>query len=97
MRKLATIRHIDAIDPIPNADSIEVATLGGWKVVVKKNDFTVNDLAIYCEIDSWIPHTLAPYLSKGETPKVYNGVEGQRLKSIKLRGQISQGLLHYIL
>lgn len=93
MRKLATIRHIDAIDSIPNADSIEVATLGGWKVVVKKNDFTVNDLAIYCEIDSWIPHTLAPYLSKGETPKVYNGVEGQRLKSIKLRGQISQGLL----
>ena len=36
MRKLATIRKIDAIDPIPDADAIEVATVGGWKVVVKK-------------------------------------------------------------
>ena len=36
MRKLATIRQISRIDPIPDADAIEVATIDGWKVVVKK-------------------------------------------------------------
>jgi RNA ligase (TIGR02306 family) len=92
MRKLATIQRIDAINPIPNADAIEVATVGGWRVVVKKNEFAVGDLAVYCEIDSWIPNTIAPFLSKGE-PKEYNGVKGERLRTVKLRGQISQGLL----
>lgn len=92
MRKLATIRRIDEINPIPNADAIEVATVGGWRVVVKKGEFAVGDLAVYCEIDSWIPNQLAPFLSKGE-PKEYNGVKGERLRTVKLRGQLSQGLL----
>lgn len=93
MRKLATIRRIDEINPIPNADAIEVATVGGWRVVVKKGEFAVGDLAVYCEIDSWIPHDLAPFLSKGNEPKEYNGVKGERLRTIRLRGQLSQGLL----
>lgn len=92
MRKLATIRRIDAINPIPDADAIEVATVGGWKVVVKRGEYAVGDLAVYCEIDSWIPHALAPFLSKGE-PKEYNGVKGERLRTVRLRGQVSQGLL----
>lgn len=93
MRKLATIRKIDAIAPIEGADAIEVATVGGWKVVVKKNEFAGGDLAVYCEIDSWIPTKLAPFLSKGKEPRVFEGVAGERLKTIKLRGQLSQGLL----
>jgi RNA ligase (TIGR02306 family) len=92
-RKLASIRKIDSIDPIDNADAIEVATLGGWKVVVKKGEFQAGDLAVYCEIDSWIPHDIAPFLSKGKEPRVYEGVKGERLRTIKLRGQLSQGLL----
>ncbi len=92
MRKLATIRRIDSIDPIPGADAIEVATVGGWRVVVKKGEYSAGDLAIYCEIDSWIPNTIAPFLSKGE-PKEYSGVKGERLRTIRLRGQLSQGLL----
>ncbi|MFN6170260.1 MAG: RNA ligase (ATP), partial [Burkholderiales bacterium] len=71
----------------------EVATVGGWRVVVKKGEFAVGDLAVYCEIDSWIPHDLAPFLSKGNEPKEYNGVKGERLRTIRLRGQLSQGLL----
>lgn len=60
----------------------------------KKGEFEVGKNAIYFEIDSWIPHWIAPFLTKpGQFPKVYNGVEGQRLKTIKLKGQISQGLL----
>ena len=93
MRKLATIRKIDLIRPIPDADAIECAVVGGWTVVIKKGDFKAGDLAIYCEIDSWIPHALAPFLSKGKEPREYNGVRGERLRSVKLRGQLSQGLL----
>ena len=93
MRKLATVRVIDSIEPIPGADAIEVATVGGWKIVVKKGEFKVKDFAVYIEIDSWVPHALAPFLSKGQPPRVYEGIEGQRLKTVKLRGQVSQGLL----
>jgi len=93
MRKLAAIRKIDAINPIPDADAIEVATVGGWRVVVKKGEYCVGDLAVYCEIDSWIPNELAPFLSKGQEPREYNGVKGERLRTVKLRGQVSQGLL----
>jgi RNA ligase (TIGR02306 family) len=93
MRKMATIRKIDGIGPIEGADAIEVATVGGWKVVVKKDEFKIGDLAVYCEIDSWIPFELAPFLCKGKEPREFEGVKGERLKTIKLRGQLSQGLL----
>ena len=93
MRKMATVRQVDAVNPIPDADAIEVATVGGWRVVIKKGEFVPGDLAVYCEIDSWIPNDLAPFLSKGSEPRVYNGVVGERLRTVKLRGQVSQGLL----
>lgn len=93
-RVMARVVRIDAINPIKDADQIEVAQIGGWKVVVKKGEYTADSLAVYCEIDSFIPHSIAPFLTKpGQFPKVYNEVEGQRLRTIKLRGQISQGLL----
>ena len=93
-RKMASIRRIDEVGPIPDADAIEVATVGGWKVVVKKGEFKAGDLAVYCEIDSWIPTAVAPFLTKaGHFPKVYNGVEGEKLRTIRLRKQVSQGLL----
>ena len=93
MRKLATIRKIDALRPIPDADAIECAVIGGWTAVVKKGEFEAGDLAVYCEIDSWIPHALAPFLSKGKEPRVFDGIAGERLRTMKLRGQLSQGLL----
>jgi len=93
MRKMATIRKIDSLRPIPDADAIECAIVGGWTCVVKKGEYTAGDLAVYCEIDSWIPHEIAPFLSKGNFPHVYNEVKGERLRTVKLRGQLSQGLL----
>lgn len=94
MRKLATVRKIDALEPIDGADLIETAVIGGWKVVVKKGEFTVNSLAVYFEIDSWIPTELAPFLtSEGKEPREYNGIKGERLRTVRLRKQISQGLL----
>jgi len=93
MRKMASIRVIDKIEPIEGADAIETAVIGGWKVVVKKGEFAVGDLAVYLEIDSWVPTELAPFLSKGKDPREFNGVKGERLRTVKLRGQLSQGLL----
>lgn len=93
MRKLATIRKIDSLTPIEGADKIELATVGGWKVVAQKGLYNVGDLAVYFEIDSWIPETVAPFLVKGKEARVFEGVKGERLKTIKLRGQLSQGLL----
>jgi RNA ligase (TIGR02306 family) len=86
----ATIRRIDRIDGIPGADAIDVATVGGWKTVVKKGEFSKGELAIFIEIDSWVPKDVAPFLFEG---KAYNGVEGARLRTRKMRGQLSQGLL----
>ena len=90
---MASIRRIDDIVPIEGADAIECAVLGGWKVVVKKGEFTVGNLAVYCEIDAWIPTELAPFLSKGKEPREFEGIKGERLRTVKLRGQLSQGLL----
>lgn len=94
MRKMASIRAIDQIVSIEGADAIECAVVGGWNVVIKKGEFSAGDLAVYLEIDSWVPHSLAPFLTQpGHNPKVYNNVEGQRLRTKKLRGVVSQGLL----
>jgi len=92
-RKLATIRRIDEVNPIEGADAIEVVTVGGWKVVVKKDEFKVGDFAVYLEVDSWCPHALAPFLSRGNEPREFEGIKGERLRTIRLRGQNSQGLL----
>ena len=92
-RALATIRVVEELKDIPNADAIEAARVGGWWVVIKKGDLNVGDLALYIEIDAWVPTEIAPFLSKGKTPKVYEGVTGERLRTIRLRGQLSQGLL----
>ena len=55
-RKLATVRIITDIRPIEGADKIELASVGGWNVVVAKDvGHKVNDMVIYCEIDSFLP------------------------------------------
>jgi RNA ligase (TIGR02306 family) len=94
-RKLATVRLVSEIRPIPGADNIEVAVVDGWEVVVAKSEgWTVGAFGLYFEIDSWIPTAVAPFLTReGKEPKEYNGVKGERLRTVRLRGQLSQGLL----
>ena len=93
MRKLASIQLISEVKDIKDADFISAYKINGWWVVDQKNKYKVDDYIIYCEVDSWIPHDLAPFLSKGNEPKKYNEVLGNRLRTVKLKGQISQGLL----
>ena len=84
-RKLASIQEIKEINPIPNADAIEVATILGWKVVIKKADnFKVGDKVVYFEVDSKLP-------AKPEYEFLAN--YGYRVKTQKFRGQVSQGLV----
>jgi len=94
-RKLASIRKISNLSPIDGADKIEVATIDGWKVVVAKDvGHKVGDLVVYCEVDSFLP--IKPefeFLRKSSYKKMSDGTEGFRLKTIKLRGQVSQGLI----
>jgi len=94
-RKLASIRKISDLSPIEGADKIELATIDGWKVVVAKDvNHKVGDLIVYCEVDSFLP--IEPefeFLRKSSYKKMADGNEGFRLKTIKLRGQISQGLI----
>lgn len=93
-RKLASIQKILNISPIEGADAIEVATVNSWKVVVKKGEFKVNDFVVYCEIDSLLPiKEEYEFLRKSSYKKQVDGTEGFRLRTIKLRGQVSQGLI----
>ena len=93
-RKLASIRKISDLSPIDGADKIEVATIDGWKVVVAKDvNHKVGDLVVYCEIDSFLPiRDEFEFLRKSSYKKM-GDQEGFRLKTIKLRGQVSQGLI----
>lgn len=82
MRQLASVQRIKAVRPIEGADKIEVADILGWHVVVQKGQFTEGDLCVYCEIDSILP----------AENEVFAFLEGQRIKTKKLRGVVSQGI-----
>ena len=99
MRKLASIRLIDDVLPIENADRLEQAVIGGWRVVVAKGEFHKGDKVVYFEIDSALPaddtryeflkeRCLRKWMCAGRLV-----CEVIRIKSIKLRGVISQGLV----
>ena len=93
-RKLATIRTISELRPIEGADKIELAIVDGWQVVVAKDvEHMVGDKVVYCEIDSFLPiRDEFEFLRKSSYKKM-GDQEGFRLKTIKLRGQVSQGLI----
>lgn len=93
MRKLASIQTIDVIRPIPGADSIECAVIGGWNVVVRKGEFCPGTKCVFFEIDSVLP--IKPefeFLRKTSYIRTTE-YEGFRLRTITLRKQISQGLI----
>lgn len=94
MRKLASIRKITAIMPIEGADRIVKATINyGWNVVVKRDEFAVGDLCVYFEIDSLLPEIeVFEFLRPSSYVKESENGAGFRLRTIRLRKQLSQGL-----
>src|SRR5438876_1094061 len=92
-RKLASIRKISEVLPIEGADNIELVKVDGWQCVTKKGEFKPGDLCIYFEIDSFLPiRSEFEFLRKSSYKKM-GDKEGFRLKTIKLRGHLSQGLV----
>lgn len=92
MRKMVTVRKISDIRPIENADAIVCARVGGWDVVTKKGEFEVGDDCVYFEIDSFLPENDHRFQFLMSNKIKWQGHHGARLKTIKLRGQVSQGL-----
>jgi len=84
LRKLASLQKIDRITIHSNTDSLELAYIGGWQVAVRKGEFKIGDLIIYCEIDSILP-------DKPEFEFLRS--KHFRIKTIKLRGALSQGII----
>ena len=83
-RELAYIVKIDEIRPIPNYDRVEHARVGGWWVIVKKDQFKVGDPAIYIEVDSRVPE---------EEPFMFLAAKHFKVKTQKMCKVLSQGLL----
>lgn len=84
-RELAYVTHIDEIRPIPNYDRVEYARVGGWWVIVRKDQFKVGDLAIYIEVDARVPadNPAFEFLAKRDF----------KVKTLKMCKVVSQGLL----
>jgi RNA ligase (TIGR02306 family) len=94
MRKLASIRKVRKIESIEGADRIEIVTVDGWQVVANKGLHQMSNLVIYCEIDSFLPiREEYEFLRRTSYKKMADGSEGFRLKSLRLRGVLSQGLI----
>ena len=93
-RKLASLRRISDIQPIEGADMIELAIVDGWKVVVAKEvGHRIGDMVVYCEIDSFLPIKEEFEFLRKSSYKKMGDQEGFRLRTVKLRGQVSQGLI----
>lgn len=93
MRTLVKVVRLGKIIKHPKADRLDITYVGGWQVVIQKGQFNQGDLAVFFEIDSWIPTTLFDLNKPGQEPKKFNGVLGNRLRSVRLKGELSQGLL----
>jgi RNA ligase (TIGR02306 family) len=83
MRKLVSIQEVINIDPIPNSDFLEAITVLGWTLVAKKGEFVIGSPCVFFEVDCLLPE--APWSEFLRSKKF-------RIKTVKLRGQLSQGL-----
>lgn len=100
MRKLASVQIVNGVEAIPGADAIEKIRVLGWWVVVKKGEHQPGDRVVYCEIDSLLPERpefeflrASSFKPARIDPAGGPGLPaGFRIKTVRLRGQISQGI-----
>src|SRR6185312_16785998 len=81
--KLATYEIIEELKPIPDADRIELALVQGWEVIVKKGQFKIGDICIYIPIDTEVD------IQRDH----FSFLNSKRIKTIKMKGVWSQGLV----
>lgn len=93
MRKLVSVQEVSEIMIHPNADALELAKINGWMCVVKKDEFKQGDLGVYFEIDSFLPASDKRFAFMESKFRTFEDRLGARIKSIRLRGELSQGLI----
>ncbi|MDR2717725.1 MAG: RNA ligase (ATP) [Treponema sp.] len=94
MRSLVTIQKVKLISAIADSDFLETAHIMGWQCVVKKGEFQAGDLGVYFEVDSFLPVEPRYEFLRGSSfrENADNGI-GFRIRTVRMRGQLSQGLL----
>lgn len=95
-RKLVTIRRVDQVWKHPGADRLDLLQVGGWQLVSGIGNFQPGDLCVYHEIDCFLPISHPAYADLTKTAVKWTDLtgverEGHRLKTVKLRGEVSQG------
>jgi RNA ligase (TIGR02306 family) len=83
-RKLVSIQEVGAVEPIVGADNIMQARVMGWTVVIKKGELSPGDRCVFFEIDSVLP--------EGPAWSEFMRSHKFRVRTLKLRGVLSQGL-----
>jgi len=93
MRSLVTIQRVKSISAIPDSDFLELAHIMGWQCVVKKGEFRAGDLGVYYEVDSFLPvEERYEFLRNSSYRDNSDNGQGFRIRTVKMRGQLSQGL-----
>jgi RNA ligase (TIGR02306 family) len=88
---IVPVVRIRAIEPIPNADAIELAVIGDYRSIIRKGQFKANDIAVYLPEAAVLPEALIQELGlEGRLA----GSQKNRIKAIRLRGCLSQGILY---
>jgi RNA ligase (TIGR02306 family) len=88
LNSVAYVGKIGSVSEIPNADNIELVTVGGWNAITKKGEYQVGDLVVVATTDAVIPQALSDLM------EVTNYLrKGQRVRTVKLRGVYSECLL----
>lgn len=82
-----TIETIKGLAPIEGADSLEVATVGGFPVVVRKESVVDGGEVIYFPPDIQLPLYVAEQLGVAQYLR-----KGTVVKAVRLRGQLSHGM-----
>ncbi|MGH2506794.1 MAG: RNA ligase (ATP) [Ktedonobacteraceae bacterium] len=83
---IVPVTTIEAITPHKNADSLELAQVLGWQLVVRKGEYQVGERIVYFPIDTLLP------LEVSERFGVTRYLSKQRIRCAKLRGEPSFGL-----
>jgi RNA ligase (TIGR02306 family) len=94
-RKLASVQVVDSVRKHPNADKLEIASILGWEVITRINEVKQAQVVVYCEVDALLPVNAdwLPPAVKDLIADQSKDLQFFRVKTRKLRGELSQGLI----
>jgi len=96
---IITIERIEAVEPHPGADKLEIAKVAGTQTVVPKGQYRADDLVIYFPPDILLPGDVSDELGVTKYLKyaIWEGFNFPcRVAACRLRGAPSYGFVHHI-